>query len=227
MADRKPPIARMVLNYKGIDYRTVWVEYPDIEPLMKPHLPPNNDDKFISYTCPTIQLPDGEWIKDSLKIVKRLEQLYPQKPLGLACDPYLEEVLELTEKTIKTIMPDFAPKVAKKILDEASQEFFQRTRKALFGGRTLDEVSAELGGTQAYGKAAPLVERVTELLNKDSAGPYFQGNTVSYADFVWTALLAFLETLGDGSLELLIGADKSSHLAMLEACRPWLARDSH
>jgi glutathione S-transferase len=164
---------------------------------------------------------------DSLKIVNHLEQLYPQKPLGLACDPYLEEVLELTDKTIKTIMPDFASKVATKILDEASLEFFQRTRKARFGGRTLDEVSAELGGRQAYGKAAPLVERITELLNRDSAGPYFQGSTVSYADFVWTALLAFLEMLSDGSLELLTSANKSSHLALLEACRPWLGRDGH
>lgn len=164
---------------------------------------------------------------DSLKIVKHLELLYPQKPLGLACDPYLEEVLELTDKTVETIMPDFVPKIAKNILDVASLEFFRRTREAWFEGRTLDQVSAEHGGTQAYEKAAPLVERVTELLNRDSAGPYFQGNTVSYADFVWTALLVFLETLSDGSLELLLTPNKSSHLALLKACRLWLARDGH
>lgn len=27
--------ARLILNYKGIDYKTEWVEFPDIEPKMK------------------------------------------------------------------------------------------------------------------------------------------------------------------------------------------------
>lgn len=28
-------IARMILNFKGLDYETQWVEYPDIAPTMK------------------------------------------------------------------------------------------------------------------------------------------------------------------------------------------------
>lgn len=188
-------------------------------------LPPN--DTFISYTCPTIQLPDGEWIMDSLEIVKKLEQLYPEKPLGLASDPYLGEVLELTDQTLATIMPDFLPKITNNILGEPSLEFFHRTREAWFQGRSLDQVSAEQGGAQAYRKAAPLVERVTELLDKHPNGPYFQGSTVSYPDFAWTGVLFFLEALNDASLEQLVGSNKSSHLALLEACRPWLARNDH
>lgn len=27
--------ARLMLNYKGIDYRTEWVEFPDVESKMK------------------------------------------------------------------------------------------------------------------------------------------------------------------------------------------------
>jgi hypothetical protein len=27
--------ARLILNFKGIDYKTEWVEFPDIEPKMK------------------------------------------------------------------------------------------------------------------------------------------------------------------------------------------------
>jgi hypothetical protein len=27
--------ARLLLNYKGIDYETKWLEYPDIEPTLK------------------------------------------------------------------------------------------------------------------------------------------------------------------------------------------------
>lgn len=29
------PIARMILNYKNIDYKTEWVEYPDLAPKFK------------------------------------------------------------------------------------------------------------------------------------------------------------------------------------------------
>jgi hypothetical protein len=28
-------LARLILNYKGIDYKTEWVEFPDVEPKMK------------------------------------------------------------------------------------------------------------------------------------------------------------------------------------------------
>jgi hypothetical protein len=27
--------ARLVLNYKGLDYQTTWLEYPEIEPMLK------------------------------------------------------------------------------------------------------------------------------------------------------------------------------------------------
>lgn len=27
--------ARLILNFKGIDYKTEWVEFPDVEPKMK------------------------------------------------------------------------------------------------------------------------------------------------------------------------------------------------
>jgi hypothetical protein len=38
-------LARLALNFKGLDYKTVWVEYPDIKPtfspeLVCPYLPP-------------------------------------------------------------------------------------------------------------------------------------------------------------------------------------------
>lgn len=29
-------LARLVLNFKGIDYKTTWVEYPDIEATLSP-----------------------------------------------------------------------------------------------------------------------------------------------------------------------------------------------
>jgi hypothetical protein len=34
-------LARLVLNFKKIDYKTVWLEYPAIEPTLKPQLGPS------------------------------------------------------------------------------------------------------------------------------------------------------------------------------------------
>jgi hypothetical protein len=34
-------IARLVLNFKNIPFETVWLEYPDVEPTLKPLLVPS------------------------------------------------------------------------------------------------------------------------------------------------------------------------------------------
>lgn len=47
--------ARMALNYKGLAYKTIWVEYPDVQPLLKPQsvrtalFPPSRTDLIESY----------------------------------------------------------------------------------------------------------------------------------------------------------------------------------
>ncbi|KAJ9613500.1 hypothetical protein H2200_003442 [Cladophialophora chaetospira] len=222
---REPRRSRMLLNYKGLDYRTIWVEYPDVEPLIKPHLPANTVG--IPYTVPTIQLPDGEWIMDSHKIAGRLEKLYPQPPLDVAADPHLAEIESLADKIVSIVCPDFIFKVAEGLLSEASLPYWHQTREAWFGGQKLHEVATEKGGAEAYRKARPLVDHVTKLLVQNHAGPFFQGATLSYADFVWASFLHFFERLDEGSLELLVGQDRTSHIALLEACRPWLRRNDH
>ncbi len=193
--------------------------------LFNPSLPPNAAG--ISYTIPTVQLPSGEWVMDSRTIAKRLEQLYPEPPLNIALDPYLAEIEDLADRTAQIVSPDFIPKIAKRVLGERSLGYWHRTREEWFMGQKLDKVAAEKGGPQVYREAAPLVARVTELLERNRAGPYFQGRIISYTDFIWASFLHFFEKLGGDSLEVLIGPNKESHLALLEACRPWLARYDH
>lgn len=61
--------ARMVLNFKGIDYKTEWIEYPDLAPTFKSFgLPPNDPNGtgyFMDYTAPAIRFEDGKLMMDS------------------------------------------------------------------------------------------------------------------------------------------------------------------
>ncbi len=164
---------------------------------------------------------------DSRKIAERLEELYPQAPLVIATDPCLAEIEDLGDRIAQIVAPDFIPKIAKSVLGEASLPYWYQTREAWFGGQKLQEVVVEKGGAKVYQKAQPLVDSVSRLLEQNSAGPFFQGTTVSYADFVWASFLHFFERLDVESLEMLIGADRASHLALLEVCRPWLRRNDH
>ncbi|KIW64464.1 hypothetical protein PV04_09396 [Phialophora macrospora] len=227
---------RLLLNFKRLAYTTEWVEYPDVQGLIEPHLPPN--ERGIPYTVPTIQLqlPDGdgggggsEWIMGSREIATRLDVLYPTPAFSssISADPYLAEIEAVADRIAQTVSSDFIPKLARRVLGAASLPYWHRTREAWFGGLTLDEVAAQKGGARVYTAVAPLVARVRELLGRDASGPFIHGRSVSYADFVWVGVLRFFENLGDEELAMLIGADRACHVALLEACRPWLEREDH
>jgi glutathione S-transferase len=75
----------LALNYKKVPYTTVWVQYSDIQTVLKEigatptDKRPTGEDR---YTLPTIRNPaTGEVISDSAKIIAYLEEKYPERPL--------------------------------------------------------------------------------------------------------------------------------------------------
>lgn len=186
----------------------------------------NSNGKDLPYTIPTIQTPGGQWIMDSRAIASYIEQTYPEPPLAISTDPNLEEVTALTHQILRNIAFDTQLKIASNLLDGASREYVRRTRKETFGGRELEQVAAEDGGRKVYDKVRPDVARIAELLRVDGSGPFFAVSVVSYSDLVWCAALLFLRSLGDDSLEMLLGDDGQPHVALLEACQSWWERDS-
>ncbi|KAI7166584.1 hypothetical protein KC352_g25784, partial [Hortaea werneckii] len=78
--------SRIALNFKGLNYRTEWIEYPDIAPKFKAlGIPPNPKDvnPNFEYSIPAMRISGGDYIMDSLAIAKALEQLKPQPSLHL------------------------------------------------------------------------------------------------------------------------------------------------
>jgi hypothetical protein len=75
------------LNYKGLPYKTVWVELCDVAALYASHnAAPSNDSPSAApherCTVPALHDPNtGKFVSDSFKISKYLDETYPEKPL--------------------------------------------------------------------------------------------------------------------------------------------------
>ncbi|KAL5611667.1 hypothetical protein BROUX41_000753 [Berkeleyomyces rouxiae] len=218
---------RLILNYKGIDYGTEWVEYPDIKSRLEGHVTPFTGPPYLepTYTIPAVKFPDGSYMIDSLQIADEIERRYPSHPLQLDA-PVLSRLKPLVDQICGALMPIFIPAIPQVYLGPESVDYWNRTRTQICGGVTPTELGKAHGGAKAWAAAAPHIASVTELF-KETDGPFFLGAQVSYADFVWVSLLIFFKGLGDEEWRELLKAsgDAGPHERILEACKEWTARD--
>jgi hypothetical protein len=81
---RTDPLLRYSLNYKGLSYRTEWIEFPDIEAHCKAigaSATSTNIDGSPFYTLPVIKdLSTGAVVSESAAIAKYLDDTYPSTP---------------------------------------------------------------------------------------------------------------------------------------------------
>lgn len=216
---------RLLFNYKTISYETQWVEYPDIQPTFEKHVEANKEG--AAYTIPTVRFPDQSYMQDSRKIVERIERDHPDPPLHLNSQ-YLKKVEELMPQLMTAIAPDFIPKVPKRILNEASLPYWYKTREARLGA-PLDQVEKEKGGDLAWENAAPILKQISDMLAEQTNGPFFEGDRVTYVDFVWAGFLRFMQRIGDDVYQQALKASGNPmvHQAFIASCDPWLTRDDH
>ena len=116
------------------------------------------------------------------------------------------------------------PKVARNLLNPPSAEYFERTRQEKFG-MPLAQLEREKGGESAFEEAEPGFKKVGEML-REKGGPFFLGETVSYADFIVVGALDFLRRVGEGVFERVLGMDPSLG-EVYEASKPWLERNNY
>ncbi|KIV88054.1 hypothetical protein PV10_08984 [Exophiala mesophila] len=212
---------RLALNYKGLPYRTEWIEYPDLRPTFQGLGIPPNETGF-AYSSPAIGLPDGSYVMESRKIASALEERYPTPSLHLD-SPYLPRVEAVLSKLLPGLRPIFVPLVPKVFLNPRSQEYFIPDRERTFG-KSLDEVSQ--GADQAAEDSRPYVAQLAELLRENQDGPFFAGKQVGYADFMVVAFLRMLTLLG--AADKLWKEDGEKELkGLYQACEKWLERDSY
>ncbi|KAK6213873.1 hypothetical protein QIS74_09875 [Colletotrichum tabaci] len=211
---------RLALNYKGINYKTEWLEYPDIEPRLAPTGLEGDPSQIAPFTCPTVQFPDGTYVMNSAKIIKRIEADYPEPSLH-ADSEVLQQMYDLLSETFDALGPVFLPIAPRDILSKESAEYFWETRAARFG-MTLDKLEETQGGEPAWAKAKASLEKTAALLDK-TEGPFFLGDKFSYIDCVYVGFLFFARRFGEDNYQRIIRHSESFD-KLYKACEKWLQR---
>ncbi|KAF8625628.1 hypothetical protein AX17_006813 [Amanita inopinata Kibby_2008] len=179
---------RFVLNYKGLPYKTEWVELPDIEPKCKEIGvgPTGHRNDAPLYTVPAIYDPNTETaVVDSYDIARYLDKTYPNTPRII---PEGTEVFQSFPLFFHALGPDktiwnFAVPATYATLNPVSQEYFRRTREERFG-KKIEELEPK--GAEAEAAWAVLKEGYDNLdkMWQLSEGPYVMGKTLSFMDIV-------------------------------------------
>lgn len=205
---------RISLNIKGIPYKTVWVEYPDIEALCKKigaTAVEKKPDGSPLYTLPVIYDPNTtSVVVDSTAIARYLDKTYPDTPTLIP--PEADALIAAFQDAFWSLWPGtglasiIIPPVWG-ILREKSQPYFRQTREQRLGGK-LEELAPPGSEKRAeyWGKIQETLHKVTtqwlEADGKDRL--FFMGEKVgiTYADiFVAGFLLWFKGAYGNDSQE--------------------------
>ncbi|KAJ3489982.1 hypothetical protein NLI96_g1742 [Meripilus lineatus] len=181
--------ARYALNFKGLTYKTEWVEFPNIEATAKKigaTPTAKKPDGTDYYTLPIIYDPSTKtFVSDSLPIAQYLDKTYPNLPLlfppntSALTAPFTTAVASNVSRSF------FAIVVLNtwKVLNDESRDYFRRTREVLFG-KKLEEV-APLGNAVDQWKAAEKgFDTLNTWLSTAGGSNFFAGDQIGYADIV-------------------------------------------
>ena len=195
---------RIVLNYKRIPYKTVWLSYPDIEgTLIKLGCAPTgtkpNDPTRPHYTLPAIVDASSSppvAIADSLAIAEYLEAKYPDRPVfpktGKALEYAFEEYIKsVLMPRIPTIL--FLPSCT--ILDDRGSEYFRRTTELIFN-KKLEEFSPEGEVREGHWKALEAAyDQIAAIIEKNGPGVDYVagGSEPTRADILLVSFLIWIK----------------------------------
>ncbi|KAJ5726305.1 uncharacterized protein N7483_007662 [Penicillium malachiteum] len=206
---------RMILNYKKIPHRTIFIEFPDIEPTMKAlGLPlPESETK---YTVPAIQhVPSNTYMMGSDPISEFLESNCPEPALNMVSELGTKIQTEARTVAWSTFRNSVMPREYK-IFSPRSQQFFRRTREATLGHPLF---SME----ENWRAIDPDMQKVNTLLLTNSAqGPFILGEQPSYADFFIAGVLQCARTIEESVFQRLVqypGFDQ-----VYNACLPFMEK---
>lgn len=184
----------MSLNLKGLQYKTVWVEFPDIEALYeKLDLKPTG-----KCTLPVIHDPStNKTISDSAAIARYLDETYPSTtplfPPGSEALPNFED-----RETFASLLGIMCIKICLN-LNPVSGEYYRRTREAQFGNK-LEELSPV--GPKREEDWKKVQEGFTAAATLLEGKKFVLGDTISFADVTIAAWVLWLKrTLGAESQE--------------------------
>ncbi len=184
--------ARKILEFKGVDFEVVEVDYLERKELLL---------ASGQLMVPALTLESGETIVDSAKIAMRLEELYPEPTLlppgwrgiHLALAGYIDNQVE--DALFRVAIPDEAAHYRRQGADREALWRLIRERK--YGAGFVDRMISEHAANWALAREA------LALFEDALAGKAFLTGRIGLADFALYGQLFYLAFTG----ELKIPAD--------------------
>jgi glutathione S-transferase len=185
---------RKLLDYKGLDYRLIEVDYLDRQALL---------DASGQMMVPALTLANGETIVDSDRIAVRLEELYPEptvfppewRGIHLALARYFDT--ELEDLLFRTAVPDELAHFRK--MGKPHEALWRLIRERRYGPGFCDLMVEQHPAnlTQVAATLAPLDQTLADRA--------FLIGRIGYADFALYGQLSYLGFTGElkipGNLE--------------------------
>ncbi|KAI8990692.1 hypothetical protein BD414DRAFT_484497 [Trametes punicea] len=200
---------RFTLNVKGLPYKTVWVEYPDIaRTCQELGVGPTGTwpDGEPQYTLPMIYDPSTKVaIAESAAIARYLDATYPDTPRVFpeGTEAFQEATIFALGAVMQTIGHLVMPVVLQR-LNDASKAHFKQRREMVFGGH-IEEWSPPGSAVRAeqWRQLQTGFGRIAQWL---AAGgkerKFFMGDYITFADITLAARLMWMKRiLGEESEE--------------------------
>lgn len=200
---------RYALNIKGLTYRTIWVEFPDIEAVAKQI---NAKALYERDGAPLYTLPmlfdhtTSTAITDSWNIVRYLDERYP------ATHVVIPRGMTVLQKTFQAVVEAklqigiflYTVMQTSSQMNPRSREWYRRTREAELS-RTLEEV-APVGSQEReilWKSILDVFSQVSLWMKENEKGTAFVcGKEPTFADFVIGSHLTWVKrVLGPQSKE--------------------------
>lgn len=180
--------SRYALNFKGLPYKTVWVEYPDIADLCKSIGAEPTDireeDGSPYYSLPVIQDPNTATVlSESALIAEYLDSTYPDTPRLIPSGTHALQTgfrvayRKATDASFEFVIPAMAGK-----LYPRSQEYYVRTREIRFGKKLSEVTPVGEARDVAWTKLKAGFGKVNSWMRDHE--PFVMGDVVSFSDFL-------------------------------------------
>ncbi|KAI0667609.1 hypothetical protein C8Q78DRAFT_1081920 [Trametes maxima] len=194
---------RYSLNYKGLPYKTVWVEYPDIEAVLRKLGAPATEQKPDGspyYTLPAIYDPNTKTaVVDSFEIARYLDKTYPDTPRLIPAGTDALHVAFI-HAWRGLLMNDLGPLVIPAVansLRSRSEVYFRATREVMFGGDLEKLAPAGSAKRVEHWKGIKNgLDTLAQWIEADGTGKrFFNGDQPAWADIAFAGYLIWLRVV--------------------------------
>ncbi|KAF7760741.1 hypothetical protein Agabi119p4_10150 [Agaricus bisporus var. burnettii] len=197
---------RFALNYKKLPYRTVNLELSELESEFKKiGIPPSTTwpDGRPKYTSPSIfDDSTNTGVSDSYQIAQYLDQTYPDTPklfppgTEALQAAFYAQFEQLRTPTFPFLVPTFF-----EIMNPPSLEYYNQICVERYGMPLEDYAPKGEERVEAWKKVEVSYNTLYGWLSQ-SKGPYFMGDTVTFADFAVAGMIYAVEVcIGKDSKE--------------------------